>query len=84
MTAATQPGLDKVLYTSAGKAGHTALKSSYLCHFSCLSGFASVAGACLPMFLCEYTIMRVVVPCTPKPQLFVPVPLCVAYVHAQW
>jgi hypothetical protein len=32
MTAATQPGLDKVLYTSAGKAGQTALKSSYAGH----------------------------------------------------
>jgi hypothetical protein len=34
MTAATQPGLDRVVYTSAGKAGHTALRSSYAGHSS--------------------------------------------------
>jgi hypothetical protein len=34
MTAATQPGLERVVYTSAGKAGHTALRSSYAGHCS--------------------------------------------------
>jgi hypothetical protein len=34
MTAATQPGLDKVMYTSAGKARQIALKSSYAGHSS--------------------------------------------------
>jgi hypothetical protein len=34
MTAATQPGLDKVVYISAGKAGHKDLKSSYAGHSS--------------------------------------------------
>jgi hypothetical protein len=32
--AATQPGLSRVVYTSAGKAGHTALRSSYAGHSS--------------------------------------------------